>query len=83
MALLKVCSVLVLIYISQGAFALDITDRFPASGDRGSISELIPNFEDLRVEQKCEGKSADCSKYDNSKACINEGRDLGCFWSYK
>ncbi len=58
-------------------------DRFPAGGDRSSISELIPNFEDLRVESKCEGQSPKCSEFSSSKSCLQEGRDLGCFWSYR
>lgn len=82
--MLKVSAALVLIYISQAALAADIEDRFPAGSDRGSISELIPNFQDLQVEQTCEGEDLRCEEFaEDQNACLSEGAQYGCFWSYK
>lgn len=76
--------ILNLIFIIQGTFAYgDEQDRYPAGDDRTSISELIPNFSDLKCEPKCEGRNLECAQYNDVQSCTQSARTLGCYWSCK
>jgi len=77
---------IILIYISQGSYAFDNTmelrsDRFPTGfQDLSSISQLIPDLEDLQCLPQCEG-GAYCGQFTDVNSCLDQGAQAGCFWS--
>jgi len=74
---------LVLIYISQGSYAFDnSTDlqSLSSTRDLSGISDLLPDLRDLDCSPKCEGQRG-CGQLKDVDACIDDGSELGCFWS--
>lgn len=74
---------LVLIYISQSAFAFDSSMDLKSASptrDLSSISDLFPDLEDLACSQSCEGHNQ-CGQFQDVDSCIDGGAELGCFWT--
>ncbi len=83
---MKLIAALVLIYISQSAFAgsMDSAMSNDRSRDLTTISELIPDIEDLECRPKCEGNAHtanSCGQFTTLDSCLDTGSDQGCFWS--
>jgi len=73
---------LILIYISQSAFAIDSSMDLNAASptrDLSSISDLFPDLEDLACTPSCDGPRG-CGQFQEVDACIDQGAELGCFW---
>ena len=83
--MVRVLTIILFIYTSLPAVAEQIAalDRFPATSEVGSISDLIPNYEEIRCESKCEGERYACGQFSDSKSCTEQGSKLGCVWACK
>ena len=85
----KLISVLVLIYISQAAFAGGNSDDFgnagPVSREITMVTDALPDMEDLDKVPRCEGNAQTyntCGRYQTLDSCLDDGADQGCFWAY-
>lgn len=82
----RVLTITFFIYASLPAFAQEnhaISERFPATSEVGSISELIPNYEEIRCDSQCEGERYACGQFSDAKSCSQQGAKLGCVWACK
>lgn len=77
---------IILIYISQTAYAAGEGASFSAPEitprEIATISELIPDLEDLECQSQCEGAPG-CGQFTDVDSCVDEGQARGCFWSCK
>ena len=74
---------IVLIYISQGAYAFDNSSDLqidPGTRSFSGISDLFPNPREMDCAPTCEGGRG-CGQFTDVDACIDDGADLGCFWT--
>lgn len=79
----KILALSILIYLSQGAYALDgvVGSDVSSLRDITSISELVPNLDDLEATATCQGAPA-CGQFTDIDSCLDESDPrLGCFWS--
>lgn len=84
--MIRSLALVILIYLSQFALATD--DMMSTASEKispreiATISEIIPDFEDLCQTVKCEGAPA-CGQFTDEDSCLDGGEALGCFWSCK
>lgn len=83
--MVRVLIISLFIYTSLPASAEDVAslERFPATSEMGSIADLIPNYEEIRCESKCEGERYACGQFSDAKSCTEHGSKLGCVWACK
>jgi hypothetical protein len=85
----KLISALVLIYISQAAFAGGRSDFYDNGGSTSReitlVMDALPDMEDLDKAPRCEGNPEiqnTCGQFQTLDGCLDEGADQGCFWAY-
>ncbi len=74
----------VLIYISQFAYALDNTMEMQSVSsprDFSNISELMRDLEDLDCSASCQGGHNACGQFTDMDSCIDDGAAAGCYWT--
>ena len=82
--MLRLLVPIILIYISQGAYAFENqADMQSVSSvrDFSSISNLIRDLEDLDCVATCQGdrKGNACGQFKDMDSCIDDGAALGCY----
>lgn len=82
---MKLIAAAILIYSSQGAFAGNFDSYESAAREITSVTDALPDMEDLDKAPRCEGNPRvynTCHKFETLDSCLDDGADQGCFWAY-